>query len=128
MQKNVHFIGSSQDDIRELPEQIRREFGQGLYITERGGIPLNALPLVGFKGTSVMELRANDPAGTYRCMYTVKFKEAVYILHVFQKKSRKGISTPKQHIELLRKRLKSAEDHYGKRYQKREENKIGKAG
>jgi len=75
----------------------------------------------GFGGASVLEVREDDGSGTYRAVYTVKFERAVYVLHAFQKKSKKGISTPKEDLDLIRKRLKDAEQHYKENYEKDEE-------
>ena len=71
--------------------------------------PPEAKPLRGFGGASVVELVEDYNRGTYRAVYTVKFASSVYVLHVFQKKSKRGIETPKQEIELIRARLKIAE-------------------
>lgn len=72
---------------------------------------MHAKPLVGFSGASVLEIVERDPSGTYRCVYTVKFPTAVYILHAFQKKSRKGITTPKEDIEMIKHRFKQASEN-----------------
>jgi phage-related protein len=76
----------------------------------------NAKPLTGFKGASVLEITDNYKSDTYRAVYTVKFQGVVYILHAFQKKSKKGISTPKSHIQLIGQRLKKAKEHHDKHY------------
>jgi phage-related protein len=76
----------------------------------------NAKPLKGFKGASVLEVVQDFDGDTYRAVYTVKFEEVVYILHVFQKKSKRGIETPKQDIDLIEARLKRAKEHYEQYY------------
>ena len=75
---------------------------------------MNAMPLVGFGGASVLEVIANGDGATYRAVYTVKFGDIIYVLHAFQKKSKSGISTPKKEIDLVKERLKAAQDHYSK--------------
>jgi phage-related protein len=71
--------------------------------------------LKGFGGRSVLEIVAPHDGDTYRAVYTVKFKDAVYVLHAFQKKSTKGIATPQREIDLIRRRLADAEQHYRER-------------
>lgn len=68
--------------------------------------------LKGFGGRSVIELMEDDRGDTYRAVYTIKFKETIYVLHVFKKKSTKGIATPKKDMDLIEKRLKDALSHY----------------
>ena len=72
---------------------------------------LMAKPLKGLGGAGVLEVVENDTGGTYRAVYTVCFEEAVYVLHCFQKKSKRGIATPKPDIDLIHERLKIAEAH-----------------
>ena len=76
----------------------------------------NAKPLTGFDGASVLEITEDYNSDTYRAVYTVKFQEGVYVLHAFQKKSKKGIATPKSHLQLIEQRLKKAKDHHDKYY------------
>ena len=76
---------------------------------QKGGQHVAAKALKGFGGAGVVEVVENDVGGTYRAVYTVKFEEAVFVLHCFQKKSKSGIETPKEHISLIRARLKVAE-------------------
>jgi len=84
--------------------------GFALYLAQTGRMPRSAKPLKGFGGAGVLELVENDDSGTYRAVYTVRFESAIYVLHAFQKKSKKGIRTPQQDIELVRRRLKIAEN------------------
>lgn len=108
----VIWIGSSLRDLRAMPEQVRRDIGQALYTAQRGETDPAAKPLKGFGGARVMEIVERDASGAYRAVYTVQFTEAVYVLHVFQKKSKRGIATPKQDIDLIRRRLAEAERDY----------------
>jgi phage-related protein len=86
--------------------------GYALYQAQLGLKAASAKPLRGFGGAGVLEVAANYHTDTYRAVYTVKFSDIVYVLHAFQKKSRKGITTPKPDTDLIKKRLRVAqEDH-----------------
>lgn len=89
--------------------------GYGLYLAQNGDMPNNAKVLKGFGGAGVIEIIDSDDAGTYRAVYTVKIASIVFVLHVFQKKSKQGIKTPQQDIDLIHKRLKLAEEIYKER-------------
>ncbi|MDI1344646.1 MAG: type II toxin-antitoxin system RelE/ParE family toxin [Pseudolabrys sp.] len=102
-------------DLRSLPAQVRRDIGQALYTAQKGETDPAAKPLKGFGGARVMEIVENDRSGTYRAVYTVQFGDAIYVLHVFQKKSKRGIATPKQDIDLIRRRLAEAERDFNER-------------
>jgi phage-related protein len=110
--KALSWIASSKKDLMDFPLKIRKEMGHALYIAQEGGKHKNAKPLKGFKGASVLEIVEDDGNGTYRTMYTVQFEEIVYVLHAFQKKSKTGIKTTKQDIDLLEARLKAAQQKY----------------
>lgn len=110
--KPIFWIGSALDDIKEFPEDVRRAVGFALYQAQGGGKHVNAKPLKGFGSAGVLEVVEDDDGNTYRAVYTVKFAGAVYVLHTFQKKSKHGISTPKREIDLIKERLKRAEEHY----------------
>lgn len=101
------FVGSSRRDLQACPEEVRQEIGQALYEVQLGLHPKNAKPLKGF-GSGVLEIRDNFAGDTYRAVYTVRFEEAIYVLHVFQKKSASGISTQQRHLDLIRQRLREA--------------------
>ena len=90
--------------------------GYALYLAQCGDKANNAKPLTGFKRASVLEITDNYDSNTYRAVYTVQFQEVVYILHTFQKKSKKGIATPKSHIQLIEQRLKKAKEYHDKHY------------
>jgi len=89
-------------------------FGFALHLAQWGDRHPDAKPLKGFKGTSVLEVVEDYDGDTFRAVYTVKFLDAVFVLHVFQKKSRRGIKTPKPDMDLVKQRLKLAEDWYHK--------------
>lgn len=108
--KPVEWVGSSYKDFVSFPDTIQNEMGHALYLAQTGRVHLSAKPLKGFGGAGVVELVEDDQHGTYRAVYTVKFESAIYVLHAFQKKSKKGIKTPRGEIELVRRRLKVAEE------------------
>lgn len=106
--KKLEFIGSSKKDLTAMPDTIKLDFGHRLHMVQMGLYPENAKTLSGFGGASVVELKQNDLGGTYRAVYTVQFKDIVYVLHCFKKKSSSGIATPKPDMDLINKRLKIA--------------------
>ena len=114
--RKLLYIGSSGRDLNRLPEAVREKFSLGFVQALQGKQHPNAKPFKGFGGNSVLEIVADDRSGTYRALYTIKFAEAVYVLHVFQKKSKKGIATPKQDIWLIEDRFKRAEGDYKERF------------
>ena len=116
-QKDCVFIGSSLDDISTMPDEVKRIFGFAIRAAQRGSKHPDAKPLKGFGGASVLEVVEDFDRSTYRAVYTVKFDDVVYVLHVFQKKSHKGKETPKHDIDLIRKRLKEAERQHKERQQ-----------
>ena len=110
--RELVWLGSTLEDLREFPDESRREVGFALRQAQNGKKAPNAKPLKGFHGTSVLEIVDNFDSDTFRAVYTVRFEEAVYVLHCFQKKSKSGISTPKQDIDLIERRLKQAEKEH----------------
>lgn len=110
--KKIKFIGSAKDDLSLMPDDVKLDFGYHLYKAQLGDFPNTAKPLKGFGGASVIELRENWHGNTYRAVYTVQFKDYIYVLHCFNKKSNTGISTPKPDIDLIKQRLKIAERDY----------------
>ena len=114
--KPVVWIGSSHEDWKSFPEDVQDVMGYALHLAQRGEKAANAKPMTGFQGASVLEIRDNYLGDTYRAIYTVKFHEVVYVLHAFQKKSKKGIATPKNEIDLIERRLRKAKEHYDKNH------------
>jgi phage-related protein len=108
-EKPLEWIGSSHKDLMALSADVRRLFGYALSLAQAGDQHDAAKVLKGFGGAGVLEVVEDDVGGTYRAVYTVKFAEAVFVLHCFQKKSRSGIATPKEDIAIIRARLKIAE-------------------
>ena len=118
VRKPVEWIGSSRDDLREFPQEVRRVIGQAIDDAQCGGESPVAKALKGFGGRGVLEVVDDFDGDSYRAVYTVKFAGVVYVLHAFQKKSKKGIATPRHEIELIKARLKRAEEHYRHNYMK----------
>jgi phage-related protein len=114
--KPLIWMGRSRKDIGEFPDQVKGSLGHGLDLAQSGEKYENAKPLKGFKGAGVLELVEDFSGDTYRAVYTVKFAQLVYVLHVFQKKSKSGIATPKTDIDLIESRLKLAQEHYQENY------------
>jgi phage-related protein len=110
--KVLHWIAGSRHTLRFFPEAVRYVLGYALYLAQTGGKHPHAKPLLGFGGAGVLEAVEDHDGNTYRVVYTVRFSRAVYVLHAFQKKSKKGIATPKQDIDIVRERLKQAAEHY----------------
>lgn len=108
-EKPLEWIGSSHKDLMALPADVRRFFGYALSLAQAGDQHDAAKVLKGFGGAGVLEVVEDDAGGTYRAVYTVKFAEAVFVLHCFQKKSKSGIATPKEDTAIIRARLKVAE-------------------
>src|SRR5713226_5505765 len=105
-------MGSSRRDLKAFPSEVKDVIGYALYQAQVGRKAPSAKPLAGFGGASVLEVIEDFHTNTYRAVYTVKFSELVYVLHAFQKKSKKGIGTPKTDIDLIKKRLRLAEEDY----------------
>lgn len=108
--KPIAWVGCSYDDLKEMPQEVAKEFGFALYQAQLGGKGEGVKPLSGFGGTGILEVVENYKGDTFRAVYTVRFAEAVYVLHVFQKKSKRGIATPAPDMELIKLRLKRAEE------------------
>jgi phage-related protein len=108
-EKPLIWIGGSKRDLIALPLDVRKFFGHALDFAQRGDQHDAAKPLKGFGSAGILEVVESDSDGTYRAVYTVKFAQAVFVLHCFQKKSKRGIVTPKEDMDIIRARLKVAE-------------------
>lgn len=104
----LEWIGSSKKDLMALPAQVMDVFGYALYLAQTGGRHDQAKPLRGFGSAGVLEVVEDWRGDTYRAVYTVRYSARVFVLHVFQKKSKRGIETPKADIDLIKDRLKAA--------------------
>lgn len=94
-----------------MPDEVKSAFGFALYLAQQGKKHQNAKPVKGFSGAGVLEVIEDCLGDTFRAVYTVKITENIYVLHCFQKKLKRGIETPKHDIDLIRDRLKMAQDH-----------------
>jgi phage-related protein len=102
-------MGDSRRRLGEFPEEVRSEIGYALFLAERGDSHPSAKRMQGFNAVEVI---ADADGSTFRGVYTTKFKDSVYVLHCFQKKSKKGYETPRVELNMIVKRLKDAEEHY----------------
>ncbi len=114
-EKPLDWVGSSKRDFVEFPEPVKDEMGNALGVAQLGAKHPSAKPWKG-QGPGVFELVEDHDRNTYRAVYTVRFKEVVYVLHAFQKKSPKGIRTAKVDIDLIEQRLRIAQQDYEARY------------
>ncbi len=110
--KPVRWIGSAKEDLSAFPADVRWRVGSAIWQAQIGAKADYAKPLRGFGGASVLEVVDDYDGDTYRAAYTVQFAEVVYVLHAFQKKSRKGIKTPRADLDLIRDRLVRAKKDY----------------
>jgi phage-related protein len=109
------WASASRKDYRAFPERVQKGFGFELHLAQSGEHPPSAKPLKGI-GRGTLELIGDFDGDTFRAVYTVKFREAIYVLHAFKKKSKRGIATPKADVDLIRHRLKAAERDYQERF------------
>jgi phage-related protein len=114
--KPLHFIGSSKKDLRGMPEEVQDVFGSALLDAQFGDTPMGARAFGEGVPHDVLKLVEDFDGDTYRAAYTVAFARAVYVLHVFKKKSKSGIGTPGPDRELIRARLRAASEHYQQMY------------
>lgn len=106
--KHIIWVGSSEQDFLGFPGDVQDNMDGALTFASLGGKAEHVKPLKGFSGASVLEISESDSHGTYRCIYTVKYRTRIYVLHSFKKKSHKGITTPKEHMDMVKRRLKRA--------------------
>jgi phage-related protein len=123
--KPVFWIASSRKDLKKFPKRVRQTVGQALFDAQTGEKHPDAKPLKGFDGAGVLEVVENDEGSTYRAVYTFKFAAVVYVLHAFQKKSKKGSKTPPEEIEKVKARLKEAEKHHAERAKEQQREEQG---
>ena len=115
--KPLYWIGSARDDLISFPGPARREAGYALYLAQLGMKAAKAKPLKGFGSAGVLEIMSEHDGNAYRAVYTVKFSKAVFVVHAFQKKSKKSIATPKAEMDVIKRRLKTAADEYRRLYE-----------
>jgi phage-related protein len=116
-EKPLHWVGSSKSDFLEFPDAVKDDMGNALGVAQFGGTAPTAKPWKGL-GPGVLEIVESHEGNAYRAVYTVRFEKAVYVLHAFQKRSPSGIRTAKRDVELIRERLKRAQNDYEHHYAK----------
>lgn len=109
--KPLFWVTSAKKDLLEMPEQVVDVIGYALYLAQNGLKHPHAKPLKGFGSAGVLEVIEDDIGNTYRAVYTIRFNNGIYVLHCFQKKSRKGVETPKHDMDLIEARMKLARLH-----------------
>ncbi len=108
----IIWLGSTKKAVQDFPLTVRQAVGFALFQAQLGGKHADTKPLKGFGGAGVLEIVERFDGDTYRAVYTVKFAGVIYVLHAFQKKSKQGIKTPKQDLDLIKKRLQQARVDY----------------
>lgn len=111
--KPLRWVASSKKDLMAMPEALQDTFGYALHLAQVGKKHPDAKPLKGFGSAGVLEVVEDFQGDAYRAVYTVRYAEAVYVVHCFQKKSTQGIATPKPDVELIKSRLKAIEVSIG---------------
>ena len=107
--REVTWVGDSKAKLKEFPEAIQKDIGDALFFAQAGSISPAAKPFKGV-GSGVFEIRASHRTDAYRAVYAVRIGERIYVLHCFQKKSKRGIKTPKQEVDLIKRRLRRAQE------------------
>jgi phage-related protein len=120
--KPLFWIGTSRRDLKELPDLVQDGIGFALFSAQNGEKHTDAKPLSGFGGAGVLEIVEDYDGDTYRAIYTVRFTGAVYALHIFQKKSKHGVATPRAEIDIVKARLRLAEEHHAEWLKRKESN------
>ena len=123
--KPLFWIGSTRSELKRFPADVCSAVGFALWQAQLGRKHRDAKVLKGFGGAGVLEVVEDNDGATFRAVYTVKFAGAVYVLHVFQKKSKKGIKTPTAEMEVIRRRLRAAEEHHEERRAEEERRRSG---
>ena len=120
--RDLIWVSSSLEDLKRFPEPVQKVMGFALFQAQCGGKHLQAKPLKGFGGAGVLEIMEDFDGNAFRTMYTVRFADAVYVLHAFEKRSNKGIKTPKREMDVVRSRLRMAQESH----QTEADRKVGK--
>ena len=107
--KDAIWVGDSKAKLREFPQSVQKDIGDALFFAQAGSMSPAAKPFKGV-GSGVFEIRADSRTDTYRAVYAVKIGERFYVLHCFQKKSRRGMKTPKKEVDLIKRRLRMAQE------------------
>lgn len=115
--KPVEWVTAARDDLRKMAPEVQRELGLTLMAVQFGENPSGVSPFEGSRGGNVLKISENLEGDTYRLVYAAKFEKAIYVLHVFKKKSTSGIATPQKEIDTVWKRFKVAEEAYRLKYE-----------
>lgn len=121
--KPVVWLGSSKKDLADFPDGVEDDVGYNLFEAQAGRMPRDAKVLRGFHGAGVLEIVSNYDTDAFRVVYTVEFEEAIYVLHCFQKKSKRGSETPQQDKDMIERRLKVAREEHEKWLKQTSESK-----
>ena len=113
-EKPLHWVASAKKDYLSFPTEVQDEMGYALGLAQLGAKHPNAKPWKG-EGSGVLEIVEDHRGDTYRAVYAVRFVNAVYVLHAFQKKSKSGIKTDQTDVKLIAERLKRAQADYESR-------------
>lgn len=108
--KKVVWLGSTLKDLRSFPAAVQDHVGYALYVAQSGSKHRDAKPLKGFGGAGVLEVVTDYRGDTFRAVYTLRFADTLFVLHAFQKKSKLSRETPRRELELIRQRLREAEE------------------
>jgi len=120
-ERPLYWAGSSKEDLLAFPGRVRDAIGAALSVAQFGGKHPSAKPWRG-EGPGILEVVEDHRGDTFRAVYTVRFAEAVYVLHAFQKKSPHGIATSRRDIELVARRLRVAREDYEAKHGKENED------
>lgn len=107
--RKVRWVGDSREKLQRFPSQVRKDIGHALYLVQTGQTPPSSKPMRGLE-SGVFEIADDYDTNTYRAVYTVKIGRSLYVLHAFQKKSKRGIATPKKEIDQIKRRLRRAKE------------------
>jgi phage-related protein len=114
--RDLQWVSQSREDFKAFPDEVQDEAGYELWLVQTGKRPLSAKVLKGFGGAGLLELVERYDGDTYRVVYTVRFRHAIYVLHAFQKKSKQGAKTPRKELDLIRSRFEQATRDHEQRY------------
>ena len=107
--RKVHWVGDSREQLQKFPSQVRKDIGHALYLVQTGQTSPSSKPMRGLE-SGVFEIVDDYDTNAYRAVYTVKIGRSLYVLHAFQKKSKRGIATPKKEIDQIKRRLRRAKE------------------
>jgi phage-related protein len=116
----VIWMGDSRKNLRDFPDGAQKLLGDELQLIQFGGMPKDAKPFKGV-GRGVLEIALRYASGAYRVVLTVQIGRRIYVLHAFQKKSKKGVETPQRDVQLIKRRYTEAQE-LAREYEKTKTN------